>query len=90
MVKQDVHNYNRRLDRALKNIKYNEKITTKNKKLIVKFHEFCFMEALSIGRVVRYMYDLRKIAEWIKVDFEKAKREDIEVVVSKIERSKLI
>jgi len=45
------------------------------------------VEGLSRARVIKYLYYLIKISEWLGVDFEKACRSDIEALVSKIQAS---
>lgn len=63
------------------------KTTENNKKTILRFMDFGFSEGLSPRRVEKYMSTLSKLSELLKIDFEKAKRPDIEMVMNCIERS---
>lgn len=84
----DVHNYRRRLELLERFIKHSKTISPANKKAIFGFKKNCFAEGLSLGRVCRYLWDLKTIStKWLKTDFEKAKKEDIMSLVAKIELS---
>lgn len=82
----DIHNYERNLELALKILK-DLPISTSNKEDIIAFKDYCFSEGLSIAKIIRYVYDLRKLAEWLEKDFRTATKKDIEVLAGKIERS---
>jgi len=81
----DAHHYKKRLDQVLEKIKSDQAISKKNKQTIFKFKENCFVEGLSFGRIVRYMYDLRNLARWLGKDFENATKDDIKTLIGKIE-----
>ncbi len=74
----DIHNYERRLERTLDKIKNSSSISSQNKKHILKFYDTCFSEGISKCKIDRYLFDLHKLAEWIKIDFKKADRSDIQ------------
>jgi len=82
----DIHNYQGRLELVLKRIKESP-ISENNKKTIIRFHDNCFSEGLSTARVVRYLYDLIKIENWLGKDFEHAGMEDIKALVCTIEKT---
>lgn len=82
----DAYNYRRRLEQVLKNIEKDPAISKKNKKAIFKFKENCLAEGLSFGRIVRYMYDLRNLAQWLGKDFEDVTKDDIKALVGNIEK----
>lgn len=82
----DIHNYQGRLELVLKRIKESP-ISENNKKTIIRFHDNCFSEGLSTARVVRYLYDLIKIENWLGKDFEHAGMEDIKALVCIIEKT---
>jgi Tfp pilus assembly protein PilF len=44
----------------------------KDYNLLRIFEEHCFSSGLSKARTVKYVLTLRKIAEWLKKDFDKA------------------
>lgn len=61
-------------------------LSKSNKKVILKFKNFCFAEGLSPLRILKYMIQARQVASWMKVDLVKAKRKDIEKLVAKINK----
>ncbi|MDD5192692.1 MAG: hypothetical protein PHH54_04215 [Candidatus Nanoarchaeia archaeon] len=75
----DIHNLNRRLEATLRKVE-NSSISDKNKKAIFEFHNFCFSEGIGAGKIQRYVFDLEKIVNLLKKDFDKCKREDIQKV----------
>jgi site-specific recombinase XerD len=83
----DMHNYKRRLEGQLRLLEENPSISEENKKLISQFKDQAFSEGITIGRVVRYLFDLRVMARFLDKDFSKAKKEDIQVLVGKLEDS---
>ncbi len=62
-------------------------ITDNNKKLIKDFLDYCFVEGLSVLRVVKYANTLLTLAKILDEDFDKATKQDITRVVGKIERN---
>jgi site-specific recombinase XerD len=62
-------------------------IPISNRKAILDFSDFCFSEGLGIRRVVKYLYTLATIAQWLPEEFDKVTRPDIEKLANKIERS---
>ncbi len=80
----DIHHYDRKLKSAVRGIK-EAKIFQKNKSIILKFQDLCFSESIGKAKITRYLYDLRKIAIFLKKDFDKCGKEDIQGVVAKIE-----
>jgi site-specific recombinase XerD len=81
-----VYNHGGKLEQALKSVK-SSSLSAKNKAAIVRFHNECFSEGLSIPRVIKYLYTLKRIAELLGKDFEAASKEDIKALVARIERS---
>ncbi len=62
-------------------------ITERNKEIIKEFKTYSLVNGLSKSRVLKYMSNLKKMAEWFDMDFDKAKKKDVERVVGMI-RSK--
>lgn len=81
----DIHNYRKRLERTLENIKKSD-ISDVNKKHLLSFHDSCFSEGLSICKTERYLYDLLRLAKVIRKDLNKATREDLLKIVADIEK----
>jgi hypothetical protein len=61
----DIYNYERRLELVLEKIRKSD-ISEKNKEVIDRFKDECFAEGLSIARIIRHLYNLRRLAEWLK------------------------
>ena len=85
-MKISIHDYESRLASALKSLD-RAAIPLKNKTLIIKFKDHSLTLGLSKARVIKYIYYLIKVAQWLGRDFETASRSDIESVVSKIQAS---
>jgi len=85
-VKEDIHNYTRKYELALKLLRQS-KISNRNKQLIEKFCNDCISNGITAGRVQKYAFILRKIAEWLEKDFDKATEEDLKRVVAIINTS---
>jgi len=81
---QSIHNYDARLATVLRKLE-GSGISEENKKVIHRFKDECFSNGLSKGRVVKYLYYLILLSEWLGNDFVKAQKEDIKSLVSKIE-----
>jgi len=86
-MRPDVHNSKRRLEQALENIEKDETISEKNKKAIYDFHNYAIAQGLTLSRVLRYLYDIRNLAHYLKKDFDQTTRADIEKVLTELEKS---
>ena len=85
-VREDIHNYAKRYEIALRLLKQSN-ISERNKELIEKFCNECFAQGVKAGRVQKYAYILRKVAEWLEKDFDKATESEIKRVVAIINTS---
>jgi len=81
----EIHNYKRRLERTVENIKKSN-LSDENKKWIMKFHDNCFIESLSLAKIERYLYDVHKFAEMLGKNLMDATKDDIKKVVAVIEK----
>jgi len=86
-MNHDAHDYERRLKGQLRLLKNDPSISEENKKLIYKFKDFAFSSGISTGRVVRYLFDLRTMAQFLGKNFKDANKDDIVELVGKLERS---
>lgn len=84
----DVHNIDRKLEVVMKRIK-TEHVSKQNQEIILKFHDFGFSTGLSKKRIIKYMYSLIKIAQWLNVPLENASKDEIMGLVGKIEQKNL-
>ena len=82
----DIHDFDSRLRSAKKLVVKSNPITNENSRRIQEFENHCIAEGLGKSRITKYVYTLRKIAEWLDKDFDKANRNDIEELVNIIER----
>jgi integrase/recombinase XerD len=82
----DAHNYRHRLELVLKTIDKDSVISDGNKKLLMSFKENCIIEKISLGRIVRYMYDLRTLAKMLGKDYEAANKDDIKALIGRLEQ----
>jgi len=79
----DIYNHSKQLEQATKFLD-KTKITKKNKQIITKFQDYLLMMGISKSRILKYVYNLKKLAEWLNKDFDKANKEDIQGVVKEI------
>lgn len=77
---------NKELEQSIALVK-RAKISNRNKELILSFKDKCIIEGLGPRRITKYLFETRKIAEWLGKDFDKADRKNIEGVISKLEQS---
>jgi len=82
----DVHFYRKRYELAIRLLR-NSNISEKNKELIEKFCNDCFAQGITAGRVQKYAFILRKVAEWLGKDFDRAAEEDLKRVIAVINTS---
>ncbi len=83
---EDVHFYSKRYEVAIRLLR-DSCISQKNKELIEKFCNDCFAQGITAGRVQKYAYILRKVAEWLGKDFDSATEDDLKRVVALINTS---
>lgn len=86
-MNHDAHHYERRMKTQMRLLKSDPSISEENVDLICRFNDFAFSSGISLGRVTRYLFDLRVLAGYLNKDFEKSTREDIEKLVGKLELS---
>jgi len=82
----DIHEFDKRLSRAMDLVEKANPISDQNARLIREFKEQCVTEGLGTKRITKYVYTIRTLAEILKKDFDKATRDDIELLVNQIEK----
>jgi site-specific recombinase XerD len=80
------HNYERKLQRRIERIRESD-FTSSNKQAILGFVEHCFSRGLSVPRIEKYVNHLQCIMRYFQNDLEGATKQDIEKLVTTIERS---
>lgn len=83
----EIYEYEKTLDRTLDKVRRSNIVDT-NKLLIENFSRYLFAEGLSLGRIIKYLIQIRKIAEGLRKPFSELTKEDILDIVQKIERRK--
>jgi len=81
-----IYDYDKKYERRVEKIERSRSVSDRNKEFIFNFKDACFAEGLSMGRIIKYLWLLQKLAKLFKKDFDKVNRKDIVRVVSKIER----
>ena len=87
----DIHNFSDRLDRIADYIRHSENgwnFSDENKMKVLKFYQQLVAEGISAGRIIKYLYFLRDFEKILKKEFEKANKDNIVEIVSKIEKRK--
>jgi len=74
------------IENAIKGLKQSS-INETNKELILKFKDNCFADGLSKKRIIKYIYSLKRLSLWLNKNFNQADKDDIKLLVSKIEMS---
>jgi len=82
---EDIYNYNLKLKRKTDSIQKSTDISKNQKRKIFEFQKNCVAQGLSPARVLRYLNDLPRLAEYLGKDFEKATKKDFEDVLNKLE-----
>ena len=84
--KIDIHNYDSQLKSTLARIDRHPDILPANKKIILDFYDSLLAESLSLPRLVFYLNRLQNIAIWFDGNFKKATRNNVEIIMRKINR----
>ncbi|RLI80892.1 hypothetical protein DRP04_07330 [Archaeoglobales archaeon] len=82
----DIHAYRKRYEIAIRLLR-SSSISQRNKELIEKFCNDCFAQGITAGRVQKYAFILRKVAEWLGKDFDSVTEDDLKRVVATINTS---
>jgi len=80
----DIHNYQQRLERAVRFLKKHPEVTEENKAQILKFLEHIKAENLSLARQVSYVQWMTTIAANLgRKSFTQTKKQDVEALLAK-------
>jgi integrase/recombinase XerD len=82
----DIYAYERDITKCVESIRSCHNISDSNKIAIIQFHDFCFAEGLSPARVLKYLMTLKTLSGFLKKDFEKATKKDIQRIVMDIQK----
>ena len=78
----DIHNFENKLESYLKNLR---KLNSSNRSKILEFVKHLQAEGISKGRILKYVYILENVSKMLGKRFEKATKDDMIELVSKIE-----
>jgi integrase len=84
MDSTDLYDYASRLKIAERLIDEDKKIRNADRKLIVAFLRHIKAKGVSVGRQAKYAFMLRRCAQLARVSFRRAKRKDIEELVTRL------
>jgi hypothetical protein len=76
--KDDLYNYNTRLKSVLRLIADSSKISSRDKKHIRAFLDHLAAQRVSTGRLSKYAFHLKTIAENLNTSLDKAGRKNVE------------
>jgi hypothetical protein len=82
----DAHNYPVKLKLALSKVQEDSSLSAKNRDLVLRFHEACLAEGLSLARITRIMYNMRVLAKWLGKNLDIAKKGDIVKLIATLEK----
>jgi integrase len=78
----DAHNYKRRIELFFARLDKNEAICAEDKEILLKYRDYLVSEGITLGRVGKYLTDLRKASELLGIKFKDAKEEDIRKIIT--------
>jgi len=84
-MRPDAHKYKKRVESFFLKLEKKDSIPEKDKELLRKFRDFLVSEAISYGRINKYIPNLAKFAEQLGKPLRKANEEDIRRIVATIE-----
>ena len=73
----DAHNYRRRIELFFEKLEKNRTMPDEDKAILIKYKDYLISEGITLGRVGKYLTDLKKASELLGKKFKSAKEEDI-------------
>lgn len=86
IVRVDIHNFQRRLERRIELINSSKRILKSNKKSLIKFYHSCIAEGLGVPRIEKCLCHLYQIACLFKKPFARCTKRDVVNLIEAIER----
>jgi len=83
--KQDIHNYKRRLENTLSKINSSKIISKENKNTLLEYYQSLVLEGISIPKIERYLYDIKRLSEEQKKELRKLDEKDLKKIVTDLE-----
>lgn len=82
----DIHDYPKRIQKVLELVK-KANISERNRELILQFRDHCSLNGMSLPRTERYLAILKRWAEILQIDFDKATKENLMAAVRIIQEN---
>jgi integrase/recombinase XerD len=83
-IKEQVYGINRKLKISKERLITHKDVSDRNRELILEFVQYAEAKGLSAHRILMYIKHMRLFAKYLKADFDKATRDDIEIAFSKL------
>jgi integrase len=84
----DIHRDEEKYETVLKNLLEDPEVLDSNKELVLRFDAFCRANKVSYSRRWHYVQQLGQLAKWLgDIDFHDATKEDIIVLVGRLEEA---
>lgn len=80
----DIHNYHARLKRRVNLIESDPRISEENKKLLMKFRDFCFFKGINEGKIDTYLLYLIKFILMLKKSIYGVNKDDLIKILSEL------
>jgi len=84
----DIHDYLRRMERALRHLNNHPDVGSENKERLLRYLEHLEDEGLSLARRVTQLVRLTLVAETLAKDFDSATREDLQRLIRRLKERK--
>jgi len=85
-MRLDAHNYARRIESFFLRIEKTQEISASNRAALHRYRDYLISEGISLGRVAKYLTDLRKAAVLLANDYAFANEDDIRRIVSALDQ----
>lgn len=83
---ESIHDYDSKMKSVMKAL-HNASMSEENRKVILNYLNFCTLENLSKGRVIKYAYYMIRLTGWLGTEWETADVPDLEKLVLEINNS---
>lgn len=84
-MRLDAHNYGRRIELFFKKLDKNESMCLEDKEILKRYRDCLISEGITLGRVSKYLGDLKKASWLLEKKFSDAVEQDIRRIVSLVD-----
>lgn len=87
---QDIHNYQKRLDRMIERIQSPEELSEHNSKIAIRFKNELLVQNISVSKVGRYLQDVIWLSRNLDgKNFDEVNRDDVKDLLARMNQSSL-